>query len=416
MPTYQSPGIYIEEVAGGARPIEPVGTSTAGFVGTAPDPAAQLHSATAVNSWTQFVKIFAPPGSASTPLSHAVYGFFLNGGSRCYVVNIGADTTLLGDGQGRKGLALLEEIDEIAILAAPGFSDPASYDALLSQCELLKDRVAVLDSAPDVANIDLLKKVGTGQAAKKTKKAGDPADPPAASGDAGADGLRPRQSEGGYGALYFPWIKVQDPLKPAVKDPLKPEENPTVAPSGHIAGVYARSDAMRGVHKAPANEVLRGALDLPYRVTQQEQGELNVRGVNVIRLFASEGIRVWGARTLADGSSEWKYVNVRRLFNMVEESIGRSTRWTVFEPNDESLWKSIRRDVNAFLTTIWRQGALMGRTPPEAFFVKCDAETNPPEDVDLGRVTILIGMAPVKPAEFVIFRLSQQAGGTAVEA
>ena len=162
-------------------------------------------------------------------------------------------------------------------------------------------------------------------------------------------------------------------------------------------------------------EAIRGALNVSYRVTRQEQETLNPAGVNCIRFFPGEGIRVYGARTVAEGSSEWRYLNVRRLFNMIEESIARSTRWVVFEPNDRPLWKSIRRDVSSFLTLIWRQGALMGRTQEEAFFVKCDEETNTADDIDQGRVVTVIGLAPVKPAEFVIFRIGQGVGGTEVE-
>jgi phage tail sheath protein FI len=179
-----------------------------------------------------------------------------------------------------------------------------------------------------------------------------------------------------------------------------------VAPSGHIAGVWARVDGTRGVHKAPANEAIRGALRLSYVLTAAEQGELNDNGVNCIRFFTREGIRIWGARTVGDASGEWRYLPVRRLFTMIEESIVTSTRWIVFEPNDRTLWKSIRRDVTAFLTRLWRDGALMGRTPEEAFFVQCDEETNPPEVVDAGEVRVVIGIAPVKPAEFIIFRIS----------
>ena len=200
-----------------------------------------------------------------------------------------------------------------------------------------------------------------------------------------------------------------------MRDPLSPADLVNIAPSGHLAGIWARTDALRGVHKAPANEPVRGALDLTYLLTRDEQGILNQSGVNCIRLFTREGIRVWGARTIADGSSEWRYLNVRRLFNMIEESIGTSTRWIVFEPNDRTLWKSIRRDISAFLTRLWRDGALMGRTPQEAFFVKCDEETNPPDSIDAGMVITLIGIAPVKPAEFIVFRISQYAGGSNTE-
>jgi phage tail sheath protein FI len=404
MPTYLTPGIYVEEVSAGPRPIEAVGTSIAGFVGIAPDAAKHLNEPQWFDNWTQFTKEFTSPGSASTSLSHAVFGFFQNGGGRCCVVNVGPDGSIVGDGQGRKGLEVLEESDEIAIVAAPGYTDPLSYDALLSHCEKMKDRVAILDAPPQISQIDALTKVAT--APRESKKPRGGGEEAKSAGTAEADAVRPRQSDGGWGAFYFPHITVRDPL--SSKDLVD------VPPSGHIAGVYARSDATRGVHKAPANEAVRGALNVTYRVTREEQATLNPSGVNCIRLFPGEGIRVYGARTLAESSSEWRYLNVRRLFNMVEESIARSTRWVVFEPNDRPLWKAIRRDVTAFLTIIWRQGALMGRTPDEAFFVQCDEETNPPEVIDAGMVVAVIGIAPVKPAEFVIFRIGQSAAGTQI--
>jgi phage tail sheath protein FI len=422
MPTYLTPGIYVEEVAGGAHPIQAVGTSTPAFVGVAPDPTGFLNLAVPINNWSQFLRLFVPEGRASTPLSHAVYGFFNNGGSRCYVVNIGENAPITGGGRGRTGLAVLEEIDEVAIVAAPGFTDPASYDALLTHCENLRDRVAILDCAPDVPDTNLLTKVAT-TPAPAPARSGPPAppageeaggggqrprpssaQPPAQGGGEPAPvGLRPRPSDGGYGAFYFPWITIRDPLAP--------DRIVSVPPSGHLAGIWARTDALRGVHKAPANEIVRGALNLTYRLTKDEQGELNQNGVNCIRFFPGEGIRVWGARTLAGVGSEWTYLNVRRLFNMIEESIALSTKWIVFEPNDRTLWKSIRRDVTAFLTRLWRDGALMGRTPEEAFFVKCDEETNPEENIDVGMVVVMIGIAPVKPAEFIVFRISQSASG-----
>ena len=402
--SYQAPGIYIEEVASGARPIQAVGTSTAGFVGVAPDPKAFLNEARAINNWSQFLKEFTAEGSVSTPLSHAVYGFFLNGGHRCYVVNVGPGGTVSGGGAERTGLDVLEAIDEIAIVAIPGFTDAGSYEAALTHCENLKNRVAVLDAADPVRNVDRLIEVAT---VPVPVKPGDPKPPAPKPGEVDAGGLRPRISQGGYGAFYFPWI--------VVRDPLSPKDLASVPPSGHMAGVYARTDATRGVHKAPANEAIRGALNVTYRMTAEEQGQLNQNGVNCIRLFPRDGILVWGARTVAEGASPWRYLNVRRLFIMIEESIARSTGWVVFEPNDASLWKSIRRDVSAFLRLVWRDGALMGATPEEAFFVKCDSETNPPEVVDAGQVVILIGIAPVKPAEFVIFRIGQSAGGVQTE-
>jgi hypothetical protein len=173
-----------------------------------------------------------------------------------------------------------------------------------------------------------------------------------------------------------------------------------------MAGIWARTDNTRGVHKAPANEVVGGAIDLQLQITKGEQDGLNPIGVNCIRAFPGRGIRVWGARTLSSDPS-WRYLNVRRLFNMVEKSIEGGTQWVVFEPNDFTLWQKIKRDVTSFLTVVWRTGALFGQAPGDAFFVKCDAETNPPEQRDLGMVVTVIGIAPVKPAEFVIFRISQ---------
>jgi len=417
MPTYMAPDIYIEEVSGGARPIQAVGTSTAGFVGEAPDPTQHVNEAIAINNWSQFLRNFVAEDSKSTPLSHAVYGFFQNGGSRCFVVNVGKGGAIAGGGRTRVGLEILEQVDEVAIVAAPGYIDPASYEAVLAHCEKLLDRVGILDAPGDVDDISRLTQVATAKATtpkgKTTPAATGSADaasgttPPAGAAVSGNGGLRPRQSDGGYAAFYFPWITVRDPLSPA--------DLVNVAPSGHMAGIWARTDALRGVHKAPANEPIRGALDLTYLLTRDEQGILNQSGVNCIRLFNREGIRVWGARTIADGSSEWRYLNVRRLFNMIEESVGTSTRWIVFEPNDRTLWKSIRRDISAFLTRLWRDGALMGRTPQEAFFVKCDEETNPPDSIDAGMVITIIGIAPVKPAEFIVFRISQYAGGSNTE-
>ena len=164
------------------------------------------------------------------------------------------------------------------------------------------------------------------------------------------------------------------------------------------------------MHKAPANETVRGALDLTYSLTPSEQGLLNTSGINAIRLI-NGSIKIWGARTLAGSASEWRYLPVRRLFAFAEESIQQGTGWVVFEPNDRTLWNAIRRDIRAFLRRLWRDGALFGATEREAFFVKCDEETNPQENIDAGIVTALVGMAPVKPAEFIVFKVSQYAAG-----
>jgi len=399
--SYLSPGVYVEEVDRGAKPIEAVGTNTVGFLGeSAKGP---TNEAVLCTNWSQFVKAFGDFSQASTFLAHSVYGFFNNGGSRCFVVNVGApddapaapaaplkegekapekkpggkvdrDGLYIGkdNGPGQKsGLKCFEEIDEISLVAAPGVTSPAVQDAILSHCESRKDRFAVLDS-PETIN-------------------------------GGVDRLvRPRDSK--YGAYYFPWIQVYDPEK----------GNIFVPPSGHVLGVYARTDNERGVHKAPANEIVRGALGLRYSISKGEQDLLNPKGINCIRLMLGGGIRIWGARTLSSDAS-WRYINVRRLFIMVETSIERATQWVVFEPNDHKLWKRVTRTISSFLTLVWRNGALMGESPEKAFYVKCDAETNPPEVVDAGQLIVEIGMAPVKPAEFVIFRIGQMPSGGGVD-
>lgn len=398
MPSYLSPGVYVEEISAGPRPIEAVGTSTAGFVGAAPNPDARLDEAVAINNWSQFLRDYVRPGDKGTDLANAVYGFFLNGGARCYVVNTRADGAIAGKG---RGLDALAAIDEIAIVAAPGRTDAASYAALLDHAEGLKDRVCVLDAPAGADDVEALTRAAEVGAA--------PAAGPAPAGEARKKpaGLRPRDSDGGYGAFYFPWLRARDAIDP--------DRIVTMPPSGHVAGLYARNDTERGVHKAPANETVRGALGVTQTISQAEQAVLNPAGVNCIRFFSREGVRVWGARTLAPSASNWRYLNVRRLFNMIEESIALNTKWVVFEPNDRPLWKAVQRDVGAFLTLLWRQGALAGATPEQAFFVKCDEETNPPDVIDAGQVVTVIGIAPVKPAEFVVFRIGQSTVGATVD-
>ena len=399
MPNYLTPGVYVEEVSTGTRSIQGVGTTTAAFVGRAPVDDAHLHEAVAINGWAHFLKEYTKGDSPGTALSRAVYGFFLNGGRRCFVVNIGDGKRLVGGTRRREGLGVLEEVSEVAMVAAPGFSDPAAHDALLSHAEKMKDRIAILDAPEDVDDIAQLTRIALleapGAAAGTPREPGQP-----------QKGLRPRMSDQGFGAFYYPWITTVDPIT---------GERVNAPPSGHVAGIYARTDVSRGVHKAPANEVVLGAGNLVRHITPEEQAELNSNGINCIRYFPNRGIRVWGARTVAGADSEWRYLNVRRLFNFVEESIALGTGWTVFEPNDPTLWGNIRRDVGAFLLRLWRDGALLGRTPDEAFFVQCDEQTNPPESIDAGQVVALVGLAPVKPAEFIVFRIGQHAGGAEVE-
>ena len=518
MPTYLSPGVYIEEMQSGTRPIEGVGTAVAAFVGLAEK--GPFHTPTLVTNWSQFGQVFGDFVEGSY-LALAVYGYFANGGGVCYVVRVGANgdgdgdggsgkggrrkaltagepvglgtfrvAALAGSGTGggevtvevadpegenppedrfrllvrqggnvvetfdvsakrnvrnyvvtqvrersklvtveeaaapgalarpdkqtvtvpapapgsaavvpvspqeyvgdvgnRTGFGGLEAIDEVTMVAVPDLMsayEQGAIDAeglktvqlgIIAHCELMGDRMAVLDPPPSLTPREALEWRQTG---------------------AGYDSK--------HATLYYPWIKVFDPST---------GQNRFVPPSGHVAGVWARTDTERGVHKAPANEVLRGVVDLQMQLTKGEQDQLNPIGVNCIRSFPGRGVRVWGARTLSSDPA-WRYLNVRRLFNYLEESILIGTQWVVFEPNDERLWSRIRRNIYAFLVNEWRAGALFGSTPEEAFYVKCDQETNPTEVIDAGQVVCEIGIAPVKPAEFVIFRLSQFSGGTSL--
>lgn len=283
----------------------------------------------------------------------------------------------------RTGLAALALIDEISLLCIPDeyrFSSGAVTDAMLDQCEQLRDRFAVLSTGIN-AN-------GTGEP-NVTRV------------------IKPRDSS--YGAAYYPRIRIFDDYT---------QQDALIPPSGHVTGIYARTDTERGVHKAPANEVIRGIVTrdlsadrkpLEFTLSKGQHDLLNPRGIDVIRDFRPQrrDIRVWGARTMSS-DSQWKYINVRRLFIFIEESIDEGTQWVVFEPNDAGTWSSVVRSVTGFLTSVWRSGALFGATAAEAFFVKCDRTTMTQDDIDNGRLICLIGVAPVKPAEFVIFRISQK--------
>jgi phage tail sheath protein FI len=216
--------------------------------------------------------------------------------------------------------------------------------------------------------------------------------------------IRPvgRSPQGSFAGLYFPQIVVYDPISAGPQP---------VYPSGHLAGIYARSDATRGVFKAPANEAITGALDLTVKVTQAQQDGLNPEGINVIRSFGGTAT-VWGARTMADdNTTEFRYISTRRYFNYLRSSIIAGTRWVVFEPNTPSLWQRVIRNVSDFLLNEWHTGGLFGTTPQQAFYVRCDATTNPPAVRELGQLVTEVGVAIVKPAEFVIFRIEQITGG-----
>lgn len=288
---------------------------------------------------------------------------------------------IVGEAADRTGILGLEALDNVTMVCVPDLM--AAYQAgtlssegvravqtaLFNHCEAMKDRVAILDCPPEL-NAQQIREWRMDEAGYDSK----------------------------YAALYYPWIRVADPLGES--------DSILVPPSGHMAGIWARSDGERGVHKAPANEIVRGALGLGIQLSRNEQDTLNPIGVNCIRAFPGRGIRVWGARTLSSDPS-WRYLNVRRLFNFVEKSIDNGTQWVVFEPNDMDLWERVKRNITAFLTRVWADGALFGAAPGDAFFVKCDAELNTEEVRDAGMLLVEIGIAPVKPAEFVIFRISQ---------
>jgi hypothetical protein len=502
--SYASPGVYVEEVDRGTKPIEPVGTSIAAFVGITAEASlkainaatgervvveSRLNKPTLVTSWTQFSDIFGEFISGAF-LPDAVYGYFANGGGPCYVTSlralkegtsdvkaaevavpskvkgnsfkvvskfpgpgangtavtikaagedsftvsvgsesktlvmkkgegfvgdaafetvtitdVGAPTALpedgtfllagggikpltaadfIGDPAARTGLGGLEALDDVRLLLCPDAM--AGYDgsneakervkmiqtAMITHCERMRYRFAVLDTPPSL----------TAQGAKEWRMYCN--------------------YDTSYAAMYYPWIKIADLSGSGSTTKMVP-------PSGHVVGIYNREDAERGVHTAPANQIVLGAIDVELLISKGEQDVLNPIGVNCIRAFPGRGIRVWGARTLSSNGA-WRYINVRRLFIMVEASMEIGLAWVVFEPNDQTLWAKVRRDVSAFLKVVWRSGALFGTTPEQAFYVKCDEELNPHEIRDLGQLIIEVGMAPVKPAEFVIFRISQWAG------
>lgn len=403
MPEYKSPGVYVEETPPSARPIAGVGTSTAGFIGVVMDDVVMPFKPGSTNDqftvadagktqliigWEQFKNTFgdfqakkgAWTGTTGTDnynayrrLQHAVYGFFNNGGTHCWVIRVAAtgDLTDLTD-----DLEKFEPIDEITIVAVPGATSKAQQEALIDHCEKLHDRVAILDGTQNPAALTI-----------NDIKGGTPTNP---------------TKNSNYAALYFPWINVFDPSA---------ENNIIQPPSGHIAGVYARVDEKRGVHKAPANEMVLGAKDLDRKLTKEDQKDLNPLGINIIRAFNGD-FKIWGARTLGgDTNGEFKYISTRRYFNFLSESIDQGTQWVVFEPNNIGLWQRITRTVSDFLLRQWRDGALFGENPQEAFYVKCDKDTNPKDVREAGQVVTEIGVAIVKPAEFVIFRITQKREG-----
>ena len=408
LPERKTPGVYREEVFL-ASPAE-LPTGRPAFLGLIQRKEAEAHSGSfslhprpTPNVWlvkksgadsgevpeaftrlTEFEDTFGelkPYGY----LAHAVRGFFENEGRQCWVRVICWDESASATAALEEGLKTLEALEEIDLVCAPDIMCPREggklppdpdevwrmQSRLLKHCDDLGYLFAILDSMPE----------------------------------ARPDQMQDRQGlRGKNGALYYPWVKVAE----------GPEATSGfVPPCGHLAGVYARTDQQTGVHKAPANEVLEGVLDLKTRLNDAQQGELNPRGINCLRAFPGRGIRVWGARTLSDESA-WSYVNVRRLFLTAGRWMVRNISGVVFEPNGPPLWARISRDLTAYFNDLFLRGALQGQTAQEAFYIKCDGETNPPEVREAGRVISEIGLAPALPNEFVVVRIIQDAGGVTI--
>ena len=330
--------------------------------------------------WSQFEQFLGESFSHSY-LAYAVKGFFQNGGQRCYVVYL-KNTSLEAL---QEGLAALESLNNIDLVCAPDIMSlpPSATDleqvslmqsAVLEHCSKLGDRFAILDSLPG-ANLEEVQE----QRQKLTET-------------------------NGYGAFYYPWLRIPDGLE---------QSGDFMPPCGHIAGVYARSDALNGVHKAPANEILEGVVGLEVSLTNEQQGQLNPHNINCLRAFPGRGIRIWGARTLSS-NPQWRYVNVRRLFLTVGRWLELEMTPMVFEPNNSKLWATMRRDLTVYFNNLFAKGALKGTSPSEAFYIKCDEETNPPEIRDAGKVVTEIGLAPAIPGEFIVVRITQNSSGVAI--
>jgi Bacteriophage tail sheath protein len=355
-----------------------VGTPTyiAGFVGIAPG--GPVDEPVPVTDWRAFARIYSDPSRPDDGpfiegayLAHAISGFFTNGGCRCWVVRIDGAAADLAE----RGLGALAAVDEVSMVAAPdlvggthmghGQADEQQR-AMIARCEAARDRMALLDPPPDLSPRALVRWRG----------------------EAG-------WQDSAFAALYYPWIEVMDPPT---------HRSLAVPPSGHVAGVWARSDRSRGVHEPPEGEVLLGANAPVHELSAKDRDELAQVQVNSVASVPN-GLQVTGAQTLSS-DPEWRYVNVRRLAIYIEESIVEGTQWAVHEPNDEPLWECLRRTASEFLALTWREGLLAGTAAEQAYFVKCDAETNPPDVIEAGQVVIEIGIAPVKPAEFVVFQVA----------
>jgi uncharacterized protein len=346
------PGVFLQNVRIQPQSIEGVNTSTAAFLGeTQTGPGAP----TLVTSSVEYQRAFGSYFGDGKFMPYAVEGFFGNGGKRCYVCSV-------NDGDYVGALAKIEVV-HTPIIYSPNAQAVAGLPAaLINHCERLKNRFAIFDSIK-------------GQNPSSVTKPGDSS----------------------FAALYYPWIYIK--------------ENGTgrlclVPMGGHIAGIYACTDIEVGVHKAPANQLVNGAVGLEVSMKAYQQDSLIPQGINSIRNFPGRGLLVWGARTLSD-DPEWKYVTVRRLMIYLEQSIKKGTEWVTFEPNNASTWVKVKSQTENFLTQTWKNGMLMGTSQQEAFFVHCDQTTMNQNDIDNGRINLLIGVAVTKPAEFIILRITQ---------
>lgn len=380
MITYPAPGVYRQDIFPAPAPIFLTGTPV--FLGYTP---AGKPKPEKITLWPEFEAKFGPP-LANGYLAHAVRGFFENDGLMCYVLPLMDDGVTSPLKALQAGLAAVSDLDDVDLVCAPDIMRTVRQTVaptvakvtpmqmeVLAHCQRLGDRFAILDGMPhpDTKYV-------------KQQRA-------ALTGD--------------YGALYYPWLWV----------PGTGGQKRYVPPCGHVAGIYSRSDQRVGVHKAPANEALDGVFDLRANLNTQTVGELYRKNINCLCAFPGRGFRVWGARTLS-ADPAWLYVNARRIFLTVTRWIERFMADLVYEPNDIRLWVRIMRELTAYLEVLFRRGGLKGRTPEEAFFVKCDSETNPPDVIDAGTVVTEIGVALAAPAEFIVVRIIHGASGVAVTA
>ncbi len=370
--------------------------------------------------WQQFEEHFGPPVQDGF-LAYSIRGFFENGGQRCYAVRL--DDGRLPDESTqalRSGLQAIDHLTSVDLVGAPDIMSLPDENGqriklqaeVLKHCDDVGDRVAILDSLTEQNVEEVLDQ--RGEILQQRRRLVD-------------TGVRRRSlpvSSGANAALYYPWLRVRkiagaataarnQQTPPGDESQPSAEQTILIPPCGHVAGVYSRTDRQAGVHKAPANETLEGVVDLETVLRDVDQEKLNPEGVNALRVFPGRGIRVWGARTLI-ADDEWRYVNVRRVFLTLVRWIELNMADVVFEPNDPGLWADIRRDLGFYLNDLFEQGALKGATPEEAFFVKCDEETNPPADRDNGLLVTEIGLAVNVPAEFIVVRIIQSPSGVSI--